>query len=136
MKSERKPLSGHQRSWASPGSIAPDGEPSAALPRSDGPDAIGRPAEPRGANDVLSPADITLIDSAYRFIISDSRCTLCGRSLTGAFEIRLHDPHAPHGSWIATVSSRCKGWRRHRNDATVWVSNDGLQLRPFRAGMA
>lgn len=79
----------------------------------------------------LAPSDMVLIDAAFALIIGESRCEACQRPLQRAFRI---DVHAPSGqpAWIATVSFRCTGWRRHRTEARVWVGLEGLRLGQLR----
>ncbi len=83
------------------------------------------------ADEVLSPTDMELIEVVYGFVIREARCATCRHPFSSTFRVKVHDCGG-QGAWMATVSSRCNGLRRHRSDATAWVSNDGLRLGSLR----
>lgn len=79
----------------------------------------------------IEPVDIVLIDVMCGVAADDSRCTACGRGFSQDLQIELHESGLADRKWLASVSCRCRGWGRHRNEAHVWRASDGLHLEPF-----
>lgn len=84
-----------------------------------------------GAKEKVSALDVEVIDVIYGVMAGDSLCTMCGRGLSQGLRIDVHDSVFPERAWVASVACRCRGWGRHRNEARVWPSHDGLHLEPF-----
>ncbi len=45
--------------------------------------------------------------------------------------VDVHDCAVRDRAWTASVSCRCRGWGRHRNEARVWPGDDGLHIEAF-----
>ncbi len=120
-------------SWQSRHPSSGDAGSRPATPRSPEatPDIDAREARPSGANENVSPLDAELIEVLCGVMAGDSRCTMCGRTLSQGLRIVVHESALPDRSWMASVAGRCRGWSRHRNEARVWLSDDGLHLEPF-----
>ncbi len=120
--------------WSWDGRRSPDPGGGSWPPGPRPPDVAGddRPVARRSTEqEAVSPVDLELIEVLCRVMASDSRCTLCDRGLSASLKIELHDSELPDRAWVASVSSRCRGWGRHRNKARVWLSDDALHLQPF-----
>ncbi len=117
-------------SWQSPRQSRADDGSSAPTPSPE------RPRDPGGAGassakEKASPLDVEVINVICGVMAGDSRCTMCGRTLSQGLRIDVHDSSLPERAWVASVACWCRGWSRHRNEARVWVSDDGLHLEPF-----
>ncbi len=76
----------------------------------------------RGGDERTSPLDLQLVDIICGAVAQECRCTRCGRPLSRSLRTEVSEPLLVEGSWTASVSSRCRGLGRHRNEARVWLS--------------
>jgi hypothetical protein len=81
------------------------------------------PAPRRPAVDDL---DAELIRMAYTVGAAGSTCCRCGAALGRGLTIG-----PPCGASVASVVTRCRGWRSHRHVATVSEVSGHLLLGPF-----
>lgn len=77
-----------------------------------------------------SMAELWLIDRAYEHIAARSFCHRCGAPLNGRRTMR--ESNAGAEEWCLTLTTHCRGWRRHRHHALVREVADDLVLGPFR----
>ncbi len=84
-------------------------------------------------NRLAAPLDLELVDILCGVVSEHARCTTCGRPLSRSLLTRVYESIIPERSWIASVSSRCRGLRRHGNTAYVYLTADGLHLEGFAA---
>ena len=75
--------------------------------------------------------DLWLIRLTYGFVAATSRCGRCDAPLAG----RPHLEASPTGAaptWHVRVTTRCRGWRRHRHAAIVTEVSGDLRFGPLR----
>ncbi len=84
-------------------------------------------------NRLAAALDLELVDILCGGVSEHARCTTCGRPLSRSLRTRVYGSIIPERSWIASVSSRCRGLRRHDNTAYVYLAADGLHLEGFSA---
>ncbi len=85
----------------------------------------------RGGGERSSPLDLQLVDIICAALAQECRCTRCGRPLSRSLRTDVYESLAPEGPWTASVSSRCRGLGRHRNEARVRLSGGELHLERF-----
>ncbi len=97
------------------------------------PDLNGRLDRRHGTPELLASVDLDLIQITYAFVVGETQCARCRRPLRSAFRIEVYQSVVPGRSWTGFISFRCSGWRRHRNEASISLREDGLHLgRPGR----
>jgi hypothetical protein len=74
--------------------------------------------------------DVRLIECLSAFVAASSRCTACGRPLSGRLEL-LPGVHPDASTWAMVAVTRCRGWRRHRHSAAVTESSRDLIFEQF-----
>lgn len=78
--------------------------------------------------------DLSLITIAYEVAAAAAYCARCDAPLTRRTPyLAAQYCHRP-SSWRVLVTTRCRGWRRHRQTAVVTETAGHLQLGPFRPG--
>ncbi len=82
-------------------------------------------------NLLATPLDLQLIDILSGVVADHARCTTCARALSRSLRTDVYESILPERSWIASVSFRCRGMRRHNNTAYVYLTADGLHLEGF-----
>jgi hypothetical protein len=104
------------------------GSPAPWLRRIDDTGPVGTGTTRRAA---LANIDLELIELIYGFIADASRCSQCGAPLGRGLRIVPSRGLHARAHWRVSVSTRCRGWRRHRHVAAVARRHD-LELGTLR----
>jgi hypothetical protein len=78
----------------------------------------------------LTAIDLALIELIYGVIAQESRCSKCGAHLGRSIRV-IPWTSISRAHWGASVTTRCRGWRRHRHVAAVARWKD-LHLGPLQ----
>jgi hypothetical protein len=111
------------------------GEFEAALGRALGPwpghlDEAGIRASGAPTCSTLTAVDLDLIDVIYGFVAAESTCSTCGAPLGRSLRVIPWSSCAAAARWQVHVTTRCRGWRRHRHVAAV-TGRRHLELGPL-----
>jgi hypothetical protein len=74
--------------------------------------------------------DLRIIRLTYEVAAAESSSAKCGAAIGRRLRLATRCA-APSPTWRVLVTTRCRGWRRHRHTAVVTEASDNLQLGPL-----
>jgi hypothetical protein len=75
--------------------------------------------------------DLHLIRLAYEVAAPELRCAKCCSRLGRGLQLATKDVRGS-STWHVLVSTRCRGWRRHRHTAIATEESNSLRLGRLR----
>jgi hypothetical protein len=79
-----------------------------------------------------SAAELLVIKLTYETVAGQSCCGKCGASF--GRPLRLSTGRTVFSHWRVVVSTRCRGWKRHRHSALVTDTSKDLLLGALHLG--